>query len=185
MVEDNRKSRLHPEPVIIKGHCVDVLCTFNYLAVKLDDKLDWTVNTDPLCWKEQSRLYFFRKKEPFNICRKLLNIFDQFVVANALMYAVVCWKGSLKKRDATRLDQRVRKAGLVAGAELDSLTSAAEQWTLNRLLPIIDHLLHSSISRQRTSFSDRLLSPSCLMDRQRRSILPHGIRLFNTSQGKR
>ncbi|KAI3352050.1 hypothetical protein L3Q82_020867 [Scortum barcoo] len=164
MVVDFRRPRPHPEPVIIKGDCVEVVHTYKYLGVQLDDKLDWTANTDALCRKGQSRLYFLRRLASFNICKKLLQIFYQSVVASALLYAVVCWGGSLKKKDAARLDKLVRKAGSVVGTELDSLTSVAERRTLNRLLSIIDnpsHPLHSAISRQRSSFSDRLLSLSC------------------------
>ncbi|KAI3353867.1 hypothetical protein L3Q82_005075 [Scortum barcoo] len=140
MVVDFRRPRLHPEPVIIKGDCVEVVHTYKYLGVQLDDKLDWTANTDALCRKGQSHLYFLRRLASFNICKKLLQIFYQSVVASALLYAVVCWGGSLKKKDtACRLDKLVRKAGSVVGTELDSLTSVAERRTLNRLLSIIDN----------------------------------------------
>ncbi|KAI3353870.1 hypothetical protein L3Q82_005077 [Scortum barcoo] len=100
MVVDFRRPRPHPEPVIIKGDCVEVVHTYKYLGVQLDDKLDWTANTDALCRKGQSRLYFLRRLASFNICKKLLQIFYQSVVASALLYAVVCWGGSLKKKDA-------------------------------------------------------------------------------------
>ncbi|KAI3363177.1 hypothetical protein L3Q82_011547 [Scortum barcoo] len=101
-----RRPRPHPEPVIIiKGDCVEVVHTYKYLGVQLDDKLDWTANTDALCRKGQSRLYFLRRLASFNICKKLLQIFYQSVVASALLYAVVCWGGSLKKKDAARLDK--------------------------------------------------------------------------------
>ena len=188
MVVDFRRTRVHPVPVAVKGDCVEVVHTYKYLGVQLDDKLDWTVNTDALCRKGQSRLYFLRRLASFNICKKLLQIFYQSVVASALMYAVVCWGGSLKKKDAARLDKLVRKAGSVVGTELDSLTSVAERRALNKLLSIADnphHPLHGAISRQRSSFSDRLLSLSCSTDRLRKSFLPHAMRLFNTSQGGR
>ncbi|KAI3362674.1 hypothetical protein L3Q82_001633 [Scortum barcoo] len=87
MVVDFRRPRPHPEPVIIKGDCVEVVHTYKYLGVQLDDKLDWTANTDALCRKGQSRLYFLRRLASFNICKKLLQIFYQSVVASALLYA--------------------------------------------------------------------------------------------------
>ncbi|XP_051807248.1 uncharacterized protein LOC127534909 [Acanthochromis polyacanthus] len=186
MVVDFRRPRPHPEPVMIKGDRVEVVHTCKYLGVQLDDKLDWTANSDALCRKGQSCMYFLRRLAPFNICKKPQQIFYQSEVASALMYAVVCWGSSLKKKHAARLDKLVRKVGSVVGTELDSLTSEAERQTLNRLLSIIDnpsHPLHSSISRQRSSFSDRLLSLSCSTDRLKRSFLPHAIRLFNTIRG--
>lgn len=46
----------------------------------------------------------------FCICQKMLQMFYQTVIANVLFYLMVCWGGSIKKRDATRLDKLVRKA---------------------------------------------------------------------------
>lgn len=89
-----------------------------------------------------------------------LQIFYQSVVVSALRYAVVC-----------------------CGTELNTLTSWAEQRTLNRFLSIIDntdHRMYSTTSRHRGSFSDRLLSLSCSTDRLGKSFLPHAIRHFNT-----
>ena len=74
-------------------------------GLQLDDKLDWTANTDTLHKKGQSRLYFLRRLGSFNICKKLLQMFYQSVVASVLFYAVVCWGGNCKKRDAARLDR--------------------------------------------------------------------------------
>lgn len=145
---DFRRTRPHPEPVLIKGDCVEVVHTYKYLGVQLDDKLDWTANTDALCRKGQSCLYFLRRLASFNICKKLLQVFSQAVVVSAFLAT---------KKDVSCLDKLVRKAGSVVGTELDSLTSVAERQTLNRLLSIIDnphHPLHSAIYRHRSSFSD-------------------------------
>uniref|UniRef100_A0A8C4TB68 Reverse transcriptase domain-containing protein n=1 Tax=Erpetoichthys calabaricus TaxID=27687 RepID=A0A8C4TB68_ERPCA len=171
------------EMLIVGGNDADhnnILSSFNstykYLGVQLDDKLDWTANTDALCKKGQSWLYFLRRLASFNICNKMLQMFYQTVVASAIFYAVVCWGGSIKKRDTSRLDKLVRKAGSIVGMMLDSLTSVAERRALSRLLSIIENPLHPLnriISRQRSSFSDRLLSMSCSTDRLRRSFIPH------------
>ncbi|XP_051278345.1 uncharacterized protein LOC127375945 [Dicentrarchus labrax] len=188
MVVDLRRPRAHPEPVTINSDHVELVQTYKYLGVHLDDRLDWTANTDALCRRGQSRLYFLRRLASFNICKKLLQIFYQTVVASALFYTAVCWGGSIKKKDASRLDKLVRKAGSVLGTELDRLTSVAERRALNRLLSIMDnplHPLHSTIYRQRSSFSDRLLSLSYSTERLRRSFLPHAIRLFNSTQGRK
>ncbi|XP_051778048.1 uncharacterized protein LOC127526518 [Erpetoichthys calabaricus] len=103
LVVDFRRLRPLMDPVIIKGDCVQRLQTYKYLGVQLDDKLDWTANTDYLCKKGQSRLYFLRRLASFNICSKMLQMFYQMVVASALFYAVVCWGGSIKKKDASQL----------------------------------------------------------------------------------
>lgn len=111
-------------------------------------------------------------------------MFYQTVIASILFYAVVCWGGSIKRRDATQLDKLVRKAGSVVGAELDTLTSVAEKRFLRKILSILDnvhHPLHQTISRQRSSFRDRLLSLPCSIDRLRKLFVPQAIWLFNSS----
>ncbi|KAI4880985.1 hypothetical protein NFI96_013666 [Prochilodus magdalenae] len=168
-----------------RGVDVEVVRSYRYLGVHLDERLDWSVNTDIVYKKAQSRLYFLRRLGSFRICQKLLLMFYQSVVASVLFYAVVCWGGSISKRDAGRLDRLVRKAGSVLGLELESLTPLAERRALSKLLHIMDnvhHPLHSTIIRQRSSFSGRLLSQSCSTDRLRKSFVPQAIKLFNSSQ---
>ncbi|KAI4888220.1 hypothetical protein NFI96_004855 [Prochilodus magdalenae] len=170
---------------LLKGVDVEVVRSYRYLGVHLDERLDWSVNTDIVYKKAQSRLYFLRRLGSFRICQKLLLMFYQSVVASVLFYAVVCWGGSISKRDAGRLDRLVRKAGSVLGLELESLTPLAERRALSKLLHIMDnvhHPLHTTIIRQRSSFSGRLLSQSCSTDRLRKSFVPQAIRLFNSSQ---
>ncbi|KAI5104912.1 hypothetical protein C0J45_4584 [Silurus meridionalis] len=75
----------------------------------------------------QSRLYFLRRLASFNICKKLLQMFYQSIVVKALFYVAVCWGGSIKNKDGSRLDKLVKKESLVVGAELDGLTSVAER----------------------------------------------------------
>jgi len=71
------------------------------------------------------------------------------------------------------------------GTELESLTSVAENRTLNKLLSIIDndnHPLHSIVIRHRSMFSGIFLSLTCSTDRLRKSFVPQAIQLFNSTQ---
>ncbi|KAI3368077.1 hypothetical protein L3Q82_026905, partial [Scortum barcoo] len=107
-------------------------------------------------------MYFLRRLRSFNICSKLLQMFYQSVVASVLFYTVVCWGGSISKKDTSRLDKLIRRAGSVVGMKLDSLVTVAELRTLDKLLDIMDnasHPLHTVISNQRSLFSERLLLP--------------------------
>ncbi|KAI3373838.1 hypothetical protein L3Q82_022416, partial [Scortum barcoo] len=68
--------------------------------------------------------------------------------------------GSISKKDTSRLDKLIRRAGSVVGTKLDSLVTVAESRTLDKLLDIMDnasHPLHTVISNQRSLFSERLL----------------------------
>ena len=184
MVVDFRRSKATTLPVSIEGVNVEVVDTYKYLGVLLDNKLDWSANTDAIYKKGQSRLYFLRRLRSFNVCSKLLEMFYQSVVASVLFYAVVCWGGSTKKKDAGRLDRLVRKAGSVVGAELECITSVANKRTLTKLLTIMDnesHPLHGTITQQRSLISGRLRSLPCRTDRLSRSFIPGAIQLYNLS----
>ena len=75
------------------------------------NKLDWSANVDAIYKKGQSQLYFLRRLRSFNVCKKLLRMFYQSVVASVLFYAVVCWGGSIKKRDAGATGQAGEEGG--------------------------------------------------------------------------
>jgi len=47
MMVDRRK-RPHLQPIPIEGSDVEVVRTYKYLGLQLDDKLDWTVNTESM-----------------------------------------------------------------------------------------------------------------------------------------
>ena len=58
--------------------------------------------------------------------------------ASVLYYTGGCWRGSISKKDTSRLDKLIRRAGSVVGKKLDSLVMVAEMRTLDKLLDIID-----------------------------------------------
>ena len=87
LVIDFGRDRPRPRPVLLGAEEVE---TYKYLGLWLDNKLDWTSNTKQLYKKAQSRMYFLRRLRSFNICRKLLRMFYQSVVASVLFYSVVC-----------------------------------------------------------------------------------------------
>ena len=185
MVMDFRRSPPPLVPVVIEGQKVETVFTHKHLGVHLDNKLDWSKNSYEVYKKGQSRFFFFRGLKSFHVCNRLLQIFYQSVMASVLFYAVACWGGSIRKRDAGRVDRLVRKAGSVVGMELQTLTSTAEQRTLNRLDRVMDnekHPLHATLINQLSVFSQRFRAVSCRTDRLRRSFVPWAIHLFNSSQ---
>src|SRR4029434_2244387 len=134
MVVDFRRSQPPLLPVSIGGVSVEVVNTYKYLGVHLDSKLDWSANIDAIFKKGQSRLYFLRRLRSFNVCNKLLRMFYQSVFASVLFYAVVCWGGSIKQRDAGRLDRLVGRGG--ADRESTRLYSTRRSPDLAHVRPV-------------------------------------------------
>ncbi len=105
-------------------------------------------------------------------------MFCQSVVASVLFYAVVCWEGSVKKKDALRLDELVRWAGSVVGLKQDNLESVVVR---RKLLTVRDnerHPLHDTIAKYgqwQAAF------PELLNGQTQKSSIPRAIRLYNSS----
>ena len=95
--------------------------------------MDWTRNTEEVYKKGQSRLFFLRRLRSFNICRTMLRMFYESVVASAIFFAVTCWSSGLKVADNNRLNKLIRRAGDVVGEELDTLMTVAERRMLSKL----------------------------------------------------
>ncbi|KAI3355028.1 hypothetical protein L3Q82_017843 [Scortum barcoo] len=67
------------------------------------------------CGVNFQKSYVSRDCGSFNICSKLLRMFYQSVVASVLFYTVVCWGAAYPKKDTSRLDKLIRRAGSVVG----------------------------------------------------------------------
>lgn len=156
--------------------------TYKFLGVHINNKLDWTDNTDALYRKGQSKLFFLRRLRSFNVCTRLLQTFYQSVVASVLFFAVVCWGGNTNKRDADRLSKLVRKASSVVGVRLDNVEEVAEGRTRRKLDSILEnpsHPLHAELVKMRSTFSHRLIPPRHSTKRFGQSFVPTAIRLHN------
>ncbi|CAJ1050791.1 hypothetical protein NFI96_000077 [Xyrichtys novacula] len=118
----------------------------------------------------------------------MLKMFYQSVVASILFYAAVCLGGSIKHKDARRLNKLVKKAGSVVGLWLDSVEDVVERSTprkVENILINMDHPLHNTLIDQRVNGGGQLLSLRCKTERFRRSFVPTAIRLYNSCVNSR
>lgn len=121
--------------------------------------------------KGQCQLYFLRRIKSFNVCRKMLNMFYQSVVASSPFYAVVCWGTGMKEGDAKRLYKLIKKVSSFIGQDLIPLEVVAEKRIMHKLLVIMDnttHPLNDMLVALRSNFSWRLISPRPNSEQYRR-----------------
>ena len=184
IVIDFRRSEPPLQRVNIRGEDIEVVQSYRYLGVHLDSKLDWSVNTDAVYRKGQSRLVFLRRLRSLDVCGEMLHMFYQSVVASTIFYAAVCWGGSATERDTRRQDKLIWKAGSVLGGCLDSLGVVVERRMWNELSDIMDntnHPLHLTLMEQSNSHSRQLTALRSMTERHRRAFVPTAIRLFSSS----
>ena len=142
LVVDLRRAKAPETPVSIQGVSVDMVEDYKYLRIRIDNKLDWSKNTEAVYKKGQSRLYFLRRLRSFNICWTMLRMFYKSVLASAIMFAVVCWGSRLRVADTNRINKLIRKTSDVVGVELDSLKggccpSCMLSWTMTPIHSIM------------------------------------------------
>ena len=184
IVDLRREKTAAVTPVSIQGVPVDTVEEYKYLGVYFNNKLDWSRNAEAVYKKGQSRLFCLRRLRSFNICRTMLRMFYESVVASAIFFAVTCWGSGMRIADTNRLERLIRRAGDVVGEELDTLTTVAERRMLSRFQSILDnvsHPLYDTLALQRSTFSRRFLSPRCTTERHRKSFLPVAIKIYNAS----
>lgn len=185
VVDFRRHKHTSSLPLVnIQGKDIVRVDSYKYLGVHLNNKLDWTDNTEAIYKKGQSRLFLLRRLRSFGVQGELLKSFFDSVVASAIFYGVVCWGSSISTADRKRLDKLIRKASSVLGIPLDTVQEVGERRMvakLSSLLKNASHPLYETVTSLSSSFSDRLLHPKCLKERYRRSFLPAAIRLYNKS----
>ncbi|KAI5103517.1 hypothetical protein C0J45_7098 [Silurus meridionalis] len=121
LVVDFRRNKQILSPVNIQGKDIVRVDSYKYLGVHLNNKLDWTDNTEAIYKKGQSRLFLLRRLRSFGVQGELLKTFFDSVVASAIFYGVVCWGSSISTADRKRLDKLIRKASSVLGIPLDTV----------------------------------------------------------------
>ena len=162
LVVDLRRTRTPLTQISILGHNVDIVGHNKYLGVFIDNKLDWTKNTEVLYKQGQSRLYLLRRLRSFNICRTMLRMFYESVVTSAILFAVVCWGSRVRVADANSHNKLIRKASDVVGIKLDFLTAVLDRRILLKLWAILQHgshPRHNALVELRSTFSERLIAP--------------------------
>ena len=182
LVVDFRRRKVPPSPVNIQGTDIEIVDSYKYLGVHLNKNLDWTVNTQAVYKKGQSRLHLLRRLRSFGVRDGLLRTFYDSVVASAIFYGVVCWSSSITAAERKRLDKLVKKAGSVLGCSLDPVEVVGARRMVAKLSSIMDnvsHPLHETVRALESSISDRLRHPRCVTERHRKSFFPAAIRLYN------
>ena len=188
MVVDFRRNPGTIEPLIIKGKEVGIVCTYKYLGITIDNKLDWTAHVNACHKKANQRLFFLRKLRQFRVNSTILELFYRSVIESALLYNQLCFLNSAKQADRDRLERITTTAGKVIGHEVSSLHNIYEEMAVKKLRRILHdeaHPLHA-IAAGHTSRRDpdRLLSMKSRTNRMRDSFLPTAIRLTNEAQNK-
>ena len=187
MIIDFRRNRAAPTPIIIKGAEIQQVETYKYLGVVVDNKLNWTHNTDAIMKKLNSRMHCLRKLNSFHVCPQLLSVFYSSVISSVLSFGLTCWGGNLTKRDTGRLNKVIRKAGGIIGRTQDDLDTLYDRRTTKKLTVILNdktHPLRRDFDSLKQDRSNRFRLPVIKTNRYSNSFIPSVIRKHNEKVGR-
>jgi hypothetical protein len=169
-------------PVNIQESEIEIVTSYKYLGVYLNNKLDWSDNTVQVYKKGQSRIHLLRRLRSFGVCQALLKTFYDSVVSSVILYAVTCWGGGLLEKEKNKLNKLIKKAGSVVGCVLPTIDVSAQDRMTDKLVSIMKqdcHPLHGTVQACVSTFSSRLIQPRCHKERYKKSFLPTAISLYN------
>lgn len=87
--------RITKSPALIHGVNLVPVEDYKYLKVYIDNKLDWSQNTDALYKKGQNRLYFLKSLRSKHLSDHNEDVHES-AVSNAILFAVIYWDSKLR-----------------------------------------------------------------------------------------
>lgn len=88
MVDDFGRSESPLQPVKIDGVDTEVVQSYKYVGVHLDNKLDWSVSNDVFSKNGQRQLFFLCRLRSFNMWNEILYLFYHTVECHFLCYCL-------------------------------------------------------------------------------------------------
>ena len=183
MVFDFRKKKDPILPLVLKNEEVEIVQSYKYLGVTIDDKLDWHSHASLVHRKLSQRLYFLRKLREFNIDNKILSLFYGSVVQSVLMFCLCCWGGNCREEDKTKFDRIIKKAGKMTSLTFPFTDQLFETISIRKVQHIIDdktHPLNTQIIPS-TLRQGRYKYLIATKERYKRSFLPFSVKLITLS----
>ena len=112
MITDFRRKQNVKDPVTINGSEVDVVKTYKYLGVTIQEDLKWDSHIDNQLKKCNKRMYHVRCLKKLNIDHKIIVLFYNSVISSLLTYAISSWYSACSdklKNDVNKPGKKVSK----------------------------------------------------------------------------
>ena len=179
LIIDFRIKKDHLEPLSIKGEEVEIVNSYKYLGVTIDNKLDWHLHASLVHKKLNQRLFFLRKLYSFRIDNKIMSLFYHSIIESILLFCFCCWGGNCTGQDKDRFDFIIKKASKICGHAFDNSNVLYRNSCFKKITNILKDNTHPLASQiVRSSRSSRFIPPRTNRERYKRSFLPSSIRLL-------
>ena len=180
MIISYRKTPTSPSPTLIKGTEIEIVESYKYLGVTIDNKLSFDSHISSTSKKVQQRLFFLRKMRSFNVSNVMMTLFYRSFIESVLTFCIVAWYGNLTLTNKNRLSSLVKVASKISGRTQAQLIDLYKRQMLKRassLLEVTDHPLRPEF--ELLPSGRRFRVPTTKTNRYKQSFVPAAIQLLN------
>lgn len=185
LVIDFRKVKSENVPIVIKNECVDVVSSYKYLGIYVDDKLNFSENVHSVYKKCLQRVRHLRELANLRIDIDLLSMFYRSIIESVLSFGIVTWYGSSKKADQKKLS-KITRIGCKMGIKPKSLLELYNERSLKlvgKIMKDTGHPLNKEFTFLRSGL--RLMVPKHRTSRYGNTFVPSAIKYFNFVNSRR
>ena len=179
LIDFRRDSNQVPE-LTINDTTVERVSEYKYLGTIIDKDLKFSVNTQNIYNKCQSRIHCLRKLCKLNVRCDILETFYRAFIQSVIGFACVCWYGSLSVSDRNVLQRQVNMCSKLIGRKQESMNDIFEKRTLKKAKSIVKdegHVLAQYFDLLPSGRRYRM--PLTNVGRTRKSFVPNSIVLLN------
>ena len=171
-------------PLTIKNETVEIVKSYKYLGVTIDDKLEWTLHINNVHKKINQRLFFLRKLYSFKLNNRILQLFYKSCIESIILFCVCAWGGNGKVQNKTRINRVIKKACKITHFPFPYTDEILTNACIKKLKSILEdnsHPLHADL--QFSARSGRLIYLKTNRERYKNSFMPLSVKLL-TQQDK-
>ena len=115
IIFDFRKGKHPKTPIIINNNTVDVVTSYKYLGVTIQENLKWDTHIANQVKKASKRMYHVRCLRKLHVNSNIIAMFFNSVVSSVLVYAIPCFYTSCNEKSSRPL--QIRQKGGKNGGE--------------------------------------------------------------------
>ena len=186
MIIDFRRNQNKKDPIHINDSEVDIVSSYKYLGVTIQDDLKWDTHVDMQLKKANKRMYHVRCLKKLYVDHHIITMFYNSIVSSLLSYALSCFYNGCSKKLKKCMDKPRRKVCKMLQHEchtnVESLHAVYEKKCKNlaaKIMKDTTHPLHAYFNF--LPHGQRLDMPYCRTARLKNTFVPSSIKLYNSN----
>lgn len=168
--------RILKEPITnlqIHGEVVEILNSYKYLGLTLDNKINWHSYIEVLCKKIHKRLFLLKKLRSFNVSKKILINFYRAIIESVINFGINCWGGSITASDKYKINKLIKRSEGIIGERQDKIEDIYNKVSIKKAKQILDDITHPLYKEYlKSGRSGRYLTVKTKTERLRNSFIP-------------